>query len=469
MKTEAKSNNEGIRRYDTVLSFLALEILALACFGLGSQYGLSVFRVFGVFVAIGLFAFVKQNADKENRKLFLLETIPFALLFLLMSISRFFIGGGNAITSLLVDISVFAGLIAFFVIGYSLKSVPSFKREYIVLAILIGLGAYVLICGIYSFARYGFLYSALYKGKYYYFDGITFPIWTETKVLNGFSFAEAALSYGAGPAVLLSSSGVGCFFINPKKDKKRFFILLGFALLGLLYLCLVPYLQGIVVVVAVAIFFGIFKLVRTLVNNGKFKENNADLLAKILFICFVTLVIGGVIILFIDAFTNSIFSKIPYLAASRSGGKLCDIAEAIRAPFIRSGYSEIASFDFVGFLFGTSYSGGAHSVMLFEINVLWECGFPAFLLLILVILAMFPLSRRFLLKDGGPSGEKVAIVALLLTCLVYFTFFDSELPLPHGSLFIPFSRSGIILMCAFLCGHIFEPIALKKKKEASDE
>ncbi len=466
-------DNAGIKRYDTVLSFLALELLALACFGLGAQNGLSIFRVIGFFVTLPTLLFVRQNKGKEHLKLFFLEIIPFAVLALLLGVSRFHLGTAFWGVSLVLDLSVFLGSVSFFVPGYAVKSIPVLKRDYIVLAILGALALYVLITGLYSFARYGFFYAAIYKGQFYYYDGIVFPVWTETKILNGFLFEEASLQYGAFPAIALASSGVGCFFINPKNEKRRFFVLLGLASVGLLYLFLAPYWISLILVACVVAFFACLKFFRYFVKNGRIAEKRADFTAKILYFFLIGIVFIGVLILFIDAFTNSIFSNFPAAAirASRASGKLYAIASAIRAPFTKTNMAEISSFDFVGVLFGVSYSESASSLstQIGELNVLWQSGFIAFLLLAFFAFAMFPLSRRFLLSEEGPTGEKVVIVALLLITLIHFSLFDSEFPLSHGNGFFSSSRSGIAMMVAFLCGNVFEVIPLKKKEVAHEE
>ena len=61
------SNQRFVRRYDTVVAFLGIEIVALVFFGFGGVLGLSILKVLGAFLAFVGFPFIPNAYSKEER------------------------------------------------------------------------------------------------------------------------------------------------------------------------------------------------------------------------------------------------------------------------------------------------------------------------------------------------------------------------------------------------------------------
>ncbi len=467
-QSEKNQEESFLSRYDTVLSFLSLEVLCFGFFALGGQTGLTVFRLLGFFLSFVTIGFLTQHQTKEERKGYWVSLIPFLAFALLYGLSRFFLGGySNVFSAFALDIGVSLGLIGFFLLGQSLKAIPCLKRDVVLLSVLGMLALMVLIPGLYSLIRYGFFYAARYKGMVYYYEGVVFPIDNETKILDGFSFLEASLAYGKAPAFLLSLSLPGCLFVNPKKDTKRFLIILGFGLIGLLDLAFVPYYRALILSSFVFLMALVYKGIRHSIEK-RGSEKRAEQVLKILYFTLIGVASLGVILLFVDSFTGAILGSIPWkrIQASRETGGIFRIEEGIRAVFVEESATGKA-LNLLGILFGVSYLSASGSMLgpVGEINFLWQNGLIAFLLLLFVIFFFVRECRRFLKKDPEKLDGKVIVVAILFGAFLYFSLLDDEMPLHHATSFLPLSRNSLTLLVSFLCGLVYQG----KWKEARHE
>jgi hypothetical protein len=69
-----------VQRYDTILAFLGLEILALTAFTLGGTQGLLIFRMLGFFIALAMIPFIEVNHSPKELKGYLIGLIPLGCL-----------------------------------------------------------------------------------------------------------------------------------------------------------------------------------------------------------------------------------------------------------------------------------------------------------------------------------------------------------------------------------------------------
>lgn len=467
---ENKETESFLSRYDTVLSFLSLEVLCLGSFALGGNSGLTIFRMLGFFLSIVTIGYLRARQSEGERKRYWICLAPFLALALLTGVSRFFVGSySNAFAGIVSDLTISFGLIGFFLLGQSLKNIPVLKRDVILLAVGGALALMVIVPGLYSLIRYGFFYASRYKGMVYYYEGVVFRVDTETKILNGFSFAEASLRYGKAASFLLSLFGIGCFYISPKKEWKRFLAFLGFGLLGLLDLIFVPYYEALIFVAFVYVLAGIYVLIRRLIE-AKQSQNKADRVLKILYWVFVGLVLLGIALLIFDAFTGAILGNFPIARIrnnrNRTDGMLYKLAKAIRSVFVEETASG-KNLNLLGILFGVNFASVDSNSLtrVFEINFLWQNGLVAFGLLIFYILYFVRECHFFLLKDKERMDGKIVIVAILFGALLYFSIFDDESPLHHQTAFFPLSRNSIVLLLSFLSGLVYS----HKEKEVSHE
>ena len=149
------SNQRFVRRYDTVIAFLGIEIVALIFFGFGGVLGLSILKVLGAFLAFVGFPFIENAYSKAERKTLFFRLIPALVFFLLLGLSSFWFSYYGSPFSAIVNALVqFLGCFGAFALGFVLHSIPSLRIEKVIFGIQVGLALLVTIAGIYSFARY---------------------------------------------------------------------------------------------------------------------------------------------------------------------------------------------------------------------------------------------------------------------------------------------------------------------------
>ena len=176
-------------RYDYVIAFLAIEAIALVCFGFAGTNGLIFLRAIGLCLSLFLFPFAQRMFAKQktNKKLYY-PLIPVGVTMLLLCFSLFWfkLYGSAAFTAFFDGLLVFLGLSGFFLLALGLKSIPWMKLEYILLGVLTGLALAVFITMFYSVIRYGFFYAARFKSLVYYYDGVVFHI--DIIQINSYAF-----------------------------------------------------------------------------------------------------------------------------------------------------------------------------------------------------------------------------------------------------------------------------------------
>ena len=261
MESEEKKGSRSFSAWDTTIAFLSLEILALVSFGLGGAFGIRVFDILGFFIGILAFGYARNNFNiKANLK----WLVPVGAFFVLLGFSAFFYkyygglqgGAVSVIISFLYLLLEALGLVGFFLLGIGMRAHPQIKKEYILYGLLGGLALYCVVVCFYSLIRYGFLYAAIFRDLVYYYQGVLYPVDVEGKALLGFAFAETSLRFACLPAFVLACSGVGLLRMNPKKDERKFFLLLTLAGIGFLFLVLIPAWQQLVLLAGVYAFFG---------------------------------------------------------------------------------------------------------------------------------------------------------------------------------------------------------------------
>ena len=477
MEENRQEKKQRFSAWDTVIAFLCLEILALVSFGLGGSFGIKIFDILGFFIGILAFGYAKNNLFPElktNAK----WLAPLGLFFILLGFSAFFFKyyGGfegsvlNAMTSILYLLLETVGLIGFFLLGLGMRAHGQIKNEYILYALLGGLALYCVVTGFYNLIRYGFFYAGIYHGLVYYYQGVLYRVDQEAKALVGFAFKETSLSYACLPAFVLACSGVGLFKMDPKTDERKFFILLALAGVGLLYLILIPAWQMLIVLAVVYCFFGVYFLLR---HFGDKNEKAKTIIDKTVFVVFI-LMIAVVAFLAFALLTEGRLGIISKLLNAVLGRVPTTIQTAIRAVedcvYNGSVNADLHKVNIVSLLFGFNPDGAnitIHPTRFFEINILWQNGAIAFLLLCFLI-CLFAKKERDYLRHAEEAELpfRLTVVSMLLGIFLYMSFFADELPLVHGNEFLPFSHGNIMLIAAFLLGVSYE---IEKKKEAAHE
>ena len=452
-----KENKSYINRYDTVVAFLSLELIALTLFGLGGTTGLSILQIVAIFVALLAFPFIRNNFQGNFKKEALLSLIPLGVLLALLAFGPFWSKayyGGKAFSIILYGALVLFGGLAMFVVGYATSHNKAVKPKYLILAILGGLALYVLISGVYSLVRYGPFYASRYSGMVYYYEGVVFPISNESKALIGFEFKETSIAFAKVASTILACSGIGLLGISPKKDKKMFIVVAALALLGIIDLILVPYKRGLYIVLIVYVIMGLAFLLHYLAGKSEDKKKLIDKILKIAFFVFIGLVVLGVLAFVIDARTGFIRKmNIPKISSSLSNDNsiLGTIRVSIEAALFNGNSGGSQRFSFISFMFGCTPSNIITSPF-FEFDVLWQTGFVGFAALLMVIFQAIANSKRFLSSHPMNYGYRMVIVSLLLGGFLVFSLSNDESPLVYSNVFMPLSRNAAPFALIYLCG-----------------
>ena len=468
---EQKQTQPFVKRYDTIIAFLGIEVLALALFGFGGATGLSIIQIAGIFVGLLTVPYIRNNMPKDGKRKALLALLPLAIMMALFAFGPFWSKayyGGNVVNIILYGgLTLFGGL-GVFILGYGLTQNKAAKLKYILFGAFVGLGLFVLISGGYSLFRYGAFYAARYKGMVYYYEGVIFPIDKETKALVGFEFFEVVMSYGKSAAVLLASSGIALIPMWKEPSKKAFIIAASMIFLGWLDLILTPYLQGILVVLATYLIMGLAYLG---IYFSKKSEKAKAILHKVTNIAFFVimgLVLLGVLLLTIDANSNAIMNlNIPKVSAQLASATspLGKLKQAFKLTLYNGDLSTGAKFSFASALFGC-VPNSIVKTSVFEFDALYQTGFVGFFALLTVIFLGIRQSRSFLLQEENDEAYRLALVSILFTGFLFYSIQNDELPYIYQNLFSPLSKNGICFGLLFLLGVIYRtPI----KEEATHE
>jgi hypothetical protein len=451
-----------VQRYDTILAFLGLEILALTAFTLGGTQGLLIFRMLGFFIALAMIPFIEVNHSPKELKGYLIGLIPLGVFAILCAFSSFWVTvySGSMLSGIVNDLTVMLGIVGFFVIGFGLKNIKSLKMDWILLVLGCSLGLLVLIMTIYGLARYGFFYASRFAGYVYYYQGAVFHIDTETKILNGWSFDVASKAFGCVSAFLLACALPACIYVSPKKDLKRFLIIFGLGILGLFSLVVIPYTRALKLLIPVYLFAIIYRFIKVKKEAPRWLEITGFVL-----LCLVVL---GLLLLFIDAFaTSSFLANLPLVGRYfQENGFFYAIESAISHTFFKYNVTR-GGFNFLSFLFGCSVNGdlvnGAYLTSLltqsFEFNILFQNGFLAFAALVVFILMMFVHARNYLAQGEGLLSNRLIPVLMLLGGFIYFSLLADEQPLVYSSSFMATTRGSQFYLLFFLAGLVYSPKA----------
>ncbi|MCR5505795.1 MAG: hypothetical protein K6F07_02240 [Bacilli bacterium] len=296
--------------YGIVVVFLCLEILAFLGFSLGQNIILYGCLSAVLFLLVLLVTFRQIQIDGLANYAFFL--FPIFIYSLLSAISIFTTESDGAIGVLNASFVPIA-LTLFAASGYFITNTKSFDISKAMLVIYASLAVLVFINFVINMIYYVPFYTLIYKNYYIFFNGKPSPepIGQTARMLFGFQVVEVSVQYWSLYPALLMSSGLGLFFISPKKNRKLFVIYACFAALGFVCLLFTPtrltLMSEFIMIVALALFLVYVKFPKT---HKAF---------KIAMYVFIVLFIVGFIILFL---VSQSWSAVNGLKSFIAGNKL---------------------------------------------------------------------------------------------------------------------------------------------------
>lgn len=463
-------------RYENLLTFLIMELLALTSFALGGNN--VIFYIAGFVLAIfGLLVNFNKFEKKE-----LVSLLAMGIPVLLIAVFVAF-GTPNQSKPAFENIFVFFAIISFFALGLFARRMKSLKIETVLYCIGFGLAMLTLISMIYNWISYGFFYSLIYKDTpNYYYNGAIFDITKETAFLFGFKFKEVTTSYTGLYGIILMCFVPGLLFISPKKDKMKFIIVSFIGFVGVLSIISVPNFKALLYLIPVIL---VTVLIKFLYNENT-KEETRKKARKIVYYSFTGVVILLVII-FVLAFLNATgvlgFNNV---VANSFLNKIFNNGRFMM-PINYVLNQSVLEYNLFGFVNSLSYwqTQIAYSTKtyFFEFELVKEGGIFALVVLVFLIVITFASVSRYSSKGKDTPFVKAIVISLMLGIFVYATFAQDSFPFIHDTeTYNSFFRSLPALILLFLMGYSFYPdlkkgevpafeneVVEEKKKEKTEE
>ena len=297
-----------LHKFAPAVTFLAMEIFALMAFSFGDSYVLYGALSLAMMVLLVLFNIRQIKVDGVSTIAFFI--FPLFLFILLAALgvyskAHLIVQDFNIAELIFVPL----GLLPIAFSGYLVTLDKSFKIQTFLIVIYSALAVLTLVNIIVNLVNFGAFYTVLYKGYHMYYRGepSSVPLEEMAYTLQGLKFVEVKMSqYVVNPLLLLTSS-IALLFI-PFKNKKLFFIFLGYSALGVIGLVLFPSLIG-----------GIFAVVILLIDAFIYLGYKVKGARKPLII--VLFVLLGLLALALFAFVlnyQSMFSGVSSMIANNS-------------------------------------------------------------------------------------------------------------------------------------------------------
>lgn len=444
-----------LKNLDSLTAFLILEVLAVTSFSLGAVNAL--FYCFGVVVSIFAVFQSYSKFEKSEFKSLMIFFVPMFVLSIFVSFGNLFKG------QTLLNVLVLLGINSFFIMGISANKIKSFNKETCLIIIGVSMALLVLISMIYSLANYGLFYALIYKETpIYYYDANKYDITKEGGWLMGFSMKEMSTLFTGAYGVILSSYLTALLFINPKKELKKFLIYLSVGLVGLIYLISIPNLWALVFIIPVIIFAACYRFLK---DNKIFVKTIKIVLLSIfclLVIFFILMIVNNINSSFAEFISSNVL-----LNRIFNGNRIVDgVNKVLKQAFI--------TYNLFGFNDSSLYYETQQTILvstkMFEIELIKESGFFAFLILLAMVVLYIVFGFNYLKKSEDSNVIKVLSIGIILSYFIYSTFENDITPIVHEtSNYVSFFRSPLSMVMLFVLGTIFMPLFVKKEEKQNEK
>lgn len=449
----------SFKSYEGIVAFLIFEILALASFGLG---GINVVFHFAGFL-IAVFSFLTSGNQFKKGELTKLLTflIPLFVFAILVSFGTSDYNYGKTLEC----IGTFLGILSFFFMGMTARRNESFNIEIALICIGGGLALLVLINMFATWFDYGPFYPLIYASKPDgYYRGEIIDLTKEMKSLVGLGFYETSISYGTQFAILLATSIPALFFIDHKKETRKFLIVASYAVIAIVSLATITSITSLVFVAIIIVVGVVYKFFR---DNDLFKK-----LMKWALI--VILSLAGLILLVVVlnnigvSFVVDLLKGNSFLDRAFNTNHVIANINDVMAPAFKSfnlfGFSTNGIGDVSGTFDALNTSSGH-----FELEILKEGGIFALIALVVFGVFAFFATGRYLKKSSDGDVSKVVLLSFLIIFVLYYSVAHDSMPLLHVNGYRSSFSHGILFCVAlFVVGYIanakgIDPVEFAKK------
>lgn len=448
---ERIGNMEQLKKYiktmDGLLFFFILEALAFVSFSFGNINW--IFRFFGLIIALLLIPYAIVFIKKDDIKSIIMFAFPLIIYAILTSFSSF---------SLLAfdnwfNIATFVGLISFYFIGLMLRKIKSHKSQYVLATIGLAMALSLLIALLISIAKYGLFHISIYQGKFYFYNGVEFPVYQEAKFLYGFEISEVSISYFAQFSLLLSCALTGLLFVSYKKNKNEFIVMATIGGLGVLSLILIGDFIHLIYLIPLALFALSFKFLR---NHKKYNLTMRIIIYSLVGLAFIFLALATCNAL-VNESGQYVFSSFHNMIASNSilnkifnNITFMQPINAVLSVIFQS--RNLFGFDISNYFLNETIFVNTRMM---EIEVFKDGGIFLFLALVALIMVGYHLIRKYLKNSDDHDEYKVMIVSYLLVFTLYNSFSYDCCPIVHSeNTYLPLAQQTPFLIALFFIGYI---------------
>ena len=454
----------SFKSYEGIVAFLIFEVLALTTFGLG---GINlVFHVAGFIVAVFSFLTSGNQFKKGELGKLLVLLVPLILFAALVSFGKSSYFSGKT----LENICAFLGIMGFFFMGLTARRNESFNIEIALICIGGGLALLVLINTFATWFDYGPFYPLIYSSKPDgYYRGEIIDLTKEMSVMIGLKFYESSISYGSQFAVLLAASIPALFFIDRKKETKKFLVVAVYAVIAVVALATITTITNIVFLSIILVIGVVYKFFK---DNALFKK-----LLKWAFIVIVGLACVGVFLVILnnvsDGFAKAVASNGFFDHLFNTNSIMKDVNLVLKPAF--------QPYNLFGFEHGNikdvyqmTESALETSAKHFELQILKEGGIFALTAFIVFGVFAFFSVKRYMSRSKDSFVTKSVILTFLIVFVFYYSTSYDSFPLIHANYLSSFSRFTVFMVALFLVGYTanakgIDPVEFEKKEKKAKE
>ena len=431
------------QEYESIGVFLILELLALACFGLGGSY--EIFHYAGFIVSLAAVFFAFRNFSKDDLVPIAVVGVPLFLMAIFTSFGHYFEDA-----SILQNLAAFFAIIGFFAIGLSARRIKSFSVKNALFCIAGGLALLTLIGTFATWIQYGFFYPVIHRGaSNYYYNGNLYSIAHEMSWLFGFKIVEVSQNYGGLFAILCASFLPALLYIKYKENKTLFLVFAIVSGIGLVSLITIPNLYALLFL---AIAYGVALYYRFLKNN--------ETAMKIVHIGIPAVFGIAVVFLFVAILNLTVSGVNSAIAGSSILNRIFNANGIMNSfnPLMSLALSGDGFFGIHRYYFPSNilYS----NTECFEIEIIREGGSLAFLLFIIFVVMAFEAFCNYLKRSKDNDYVKVIFLTMVVAYILYMTMRCDVWPITHSEKnqnYFPVTRSLPFLLMLFIIGYIILP------------
>lgn len=444
IKTKEKVN------YGALISFFVFELLAITAFTLANSviiYSALALLFLVLILVIGIKDFkITQSAD------FFIFLIP---LFIFAALTAFSAFSFKNISILLINIFSLLGVMSFALVGFLSRKMEGFKISNALLVIYGAIALLVLISFIMTMINYVPFYALIYRGKYFYYNGMPLTAYTDANQLMGFAFKDVSLEYYSLFSVLLLTSIVALRFISFKENKREFFIYLSFAVLGFIS-CLFTLNEVSLITLPFVILFLLFVTFYP-------KKDKPMKIVKIIFYVLLALIGITFVLFFLNAQESwSAISPLQNLIKSNSV-----LNKVFNGNRISAAIKAVLSVNLKDLLLG--YGGNAYNIfkdkmlsnsIIFD-SILTSGLIGVIALIVFIVFVTRSLKRYYSMSEDSPVYKHL-VIAFIGTFFIYSILSLDSSPETHSLYIQPATSNPMFLITVFLIGYSFT--ARKSKK-----